>query len=155
MSAKGFVVAEQGHLAQMIIPQDLSAALTSDVINMSDWGHATIFVHGGAGSALIVTVSDADSFASSGATMVFRYAQEDTAGGDVLDAALAWATTAGVAIGTDTGVFLVIEVDADELRDGYPYLMINLSAAGTKLISAVAVLSGGRYQRSLTDSVIA
>ncbi len=150
---KGFVIAEQGHVVQMIIPADVTAAVTSEVMNMENWGHATILVHGGAGSALTITVSDADSFAASGATMVFRYAIELTAAGDTATE-LAWATTAGVALGTATGDYLIIEVDADELGDGFNYLMINASAAGTKILGAMAVLSGGRFQKNITDTVI-
>jgi len=153
--SKGFVVAEQGHIVQMIIPASFSAATTSDVLNMENWSHASIIVHGGAGSSSTITVSDANSFASSGATMVFRYQQETTAGGDTATAALAWATTAGVALGTATGVYINIEIDADELRDGYNYLMINATDPGTsKLIGAVAVLSGGRYQKDITATTI-
>ena len=155
MSAKGIVIAEQGHIAQMIIPQTVTSPATSEVINMGEWGHATILVHGGAGSALTITVSDASSFAAAGASrIVYRYAKEDTAAGDVLDAALAWAGTAGVAIGSGTGVYMVIEIDADELRDGFPYLQINLGAASSKIISAAAILSGGRFQKDITSTVI-
>ena len=154
--SKGFVVAEQGHVVQMMIPVDVTAAATSDVINMENWAHASIIVSGGAGSSSTITVSDANAFTSSGATMVFRYQQEQTAAGDTMEAALAWATTAGVGIGTATGVLFVIEIDADELRDGYPMLMINATDPGAgKVISAVAILSGGRYQKDITATVIA
>ncbi len=155
MGAHGITIAEQCHIVQMIIPQTASTALTSEVFSMKNWAHATVIVHGGAGSSLTVTVSDANSFASSGASMVFNYAVEATASGDTQDAALQAATTAGVAIGTATGTYLVIEVDNTELRDGYPYLMINLSDPGTsKIVSAIAILSGGRYMKDITATAI-
>ncbi len=155
-SSKGFTIAEQGHIVQMIIPQTASAALTSEVFSMENWGHATIIVHGGAGSSLTVTVSEADNFTPSNqATIVFNYAVEATASGDTQDAALQAATTAGVAIGTATGTYLVIEIDGDELNDGFPNLIINLSDPGTsKIVSAIAILSGGRYQKDITATAI-
>ncbi|KKN00565.1 hypothetical protein LCGC14_1136520 [marine sediment metagenome] len=154
-SSKGFTIAEQGHVVQLIAPQSASTALTSEVFSMENWGHATIIVHGGAGSSLTVTVSEADNFTPSNqATIVFNYAQEATAAGDTLTA-LAAATTAGIAIGTATGTYLVIEIDGDELNDGFPNLIINLSDPGTaKIVSAIAILSGGRYQKDITATAI-
>ena len=147
-----FVTTEQGHLVSLIDPVSISAAATSDVFSMENWAHATIIVQGGAGSACTVTVSEADNFTpTTAATKTFMYAVEATAGGDVLDAALQAATTAGVSIGTATGTLLVIEIDNDELSDGYPCVQINVTDPGTsKVISAIAVLSGGRYQKDIT-----
>jgi hypothetical protein len=147
-----FVVAEQGHIVQLIDPQSQSAALTSEIFTMENWAHATILVFGGAGSATTVTVSECDNFTpTTAATKTFMYAVEATAGGDVLDAALQAAATTGVSIGTATGTILCIEIDNDELTDGYPCVQINMSDPGTsKLVSAVAILSGGRYQKDIT-----
>jgi len=152
-----FVVAEQGHVVTLLAPQSQTAALTSDVFSMENWSHATIIVLGGAGSACTVTVSECDNFTpSNAATKVFNYAVEATALGDVLDAALQAATTAGVGIGTATGTIMVIEIDSDELSDGYPCVQINVTDPGTsKLISAHAILSGGRYQKDITATAIA
>jgi len=151
-----FVVAEQGHVVTLFTPQTQTAALTSEVFSMENWGHATIIVLGGAGSAPTVTVRECDNFTpSNSATKTFMYATEATASGDVLDAALAAATTAGVSIGTATGTIFVIEIDNDELSDGYPCVQINLSAVGSKVVSAVAVLSGGRFMEDITSTVIA
>ena len=151
-----FVVAEQGHVVQLLAPQSQTAALTSDVFSMENWAHATIIVLGGAGSACTVTVSECDNFTpDNAATKIFNYAQEATAAGDVLDAALAAATTAGISIGTATGTILVIEIDNDELSDGYPCVQINVSDPGTsKMISAFAILSGARYAEDITATVI-
>ena len=151
-----FVVAEQGHVVQLLAPQSQTAALTSDVFSMENWAHASIIVLGGAGSACTVTVSEADNFTpDNAATKTFNYAVEATAAGDVLDAALQAATTAGVGIGTATGTILVIEIDNDELSDGYPCVQINVSDPGTsKLISAHALLSGARYAEDITSTVI-
>ena len=152
-----FVVAEQGHVVQLLAPQSQTAALTSEVFSMENWAHATIIVLGGAGSACTVTVSECDNFTpSNAATKTFLYAVEATAAGDVLDAALATSATSGTSIGTATGTIMVIEIDADELSDGYPCVQVNFSDPGTsKLISAHAILSGARYAEDITATAIA
>lgn len=152
--SKGFVVAEQGHVVQMISPQDFSAAGTSDTILMENWGHVTFICNFGVGSATTISVGECTSFAGSDRTAVtFRYALEATAAGDVLDAALAWSSTVTI---TSAGVsFAVIEIDADELTDGYPYLQVNIAdPGGSKLAGIMAILSGGRYQEDITATVI-
>ena len=153
--SKGFVAAEQGHVVQMLASQSFAAAGTSDTILMENWAHASIICEFGAGSGTTISVGECTSFAGSDRTAVtFRFAQEATANGDVLDAALAWAST--VTIGAGTAAFAVIEIDGDELTDGYPYLQVNIADPGTaKLASVIAVLSGGRYQEDITATVIA
>ena len=153
-SSKGFTIVEQGHVVQLIGPASAVSALTSEAFLMENWGHASIIVQTGVGSATTITVFDSASDSASGASMIFNYAQEDTAGGDVLDAALAAATTAGVEMGTGTDLFMVIEIDADELRDGFPWILIRATSTTANYISAVAVLSGGRYQKDITATVI-
>ena len=153
--SKGFVVAEQGHIVTLFDPQDVSAAATSDTFTMKNWGHASLILQFGAGSGCTITLGECTSFAGSDRTAVtdFRYAVEGTHAGDVLDAALAEASAVTIAAGT--GCTALIEIDADQLTDGYPYLQVNVSDPGTsKLASGVAILSGGRYQEDITATVI-
>ena len=159
--SKGFVVSEEGHVVLLLQPQGTTTtvALTSDTFCMKNWAHATILVAGGAGTGqTAVTVGECTAFTGSDRTAVtFRYAVEATANGDVLDAALAWASTFSLSAGS-TGVYGVIELDADELSDGYQYVQVNFganAAATPKDIAAFAVLSGGRYQEDITATVIA
>lgn len=154
-SSKGFTAVEQGHVVNMLDAVSAGTALTSSSILMENWGHASIIVSHGIGSATSITVYDAESASASGASMVFNYAKEDTAAGDTMEAALQAATTGGTNIGGNAGAFLVIEIDADELRDGYPWILIRAATVTSNLISAVAVLSGGRYQKDITATAIA
>ena len=154
-SSKGFTIAEQGHIVNILPPASAVTALTSDSFLMENWGHASIIVQTGAGSVSTITVFDSASAAASGASMIFNYAQETTASGDTLDAALQAATTAGVAMPTADNVFMVIEINSDQLRDGYPWILIRASATTANYISAVAILSGGRYQKDITATAIA
>ncbi len=156
--SKGFVVAEQGHIVQLIAPVNVTAALTSDTISMENWGHVSIIVGLGIGSATSITVGECTSFAGSGRTAItFRYAQEATGGGDVLDAALAWASAITIAgSAAHVGGFAVIEIDGDELSDGFNFLQVNVSDPGAGKLGAVyAVMSGGRFQKDITATVIA
>ena len=155
MARKGFVVAEEGHVVQLLTPQDLSAATSSEVFSMANWQHASIICLRGAGSASTIQVEECDDFTpTNAATMTFKYAYERTAAGDTLTA-LATATTAGIAHTTSTGELLVIEIDADELSDGYECVRIKCSAVGTSLSGWVAILSGGRFQEDITATAIA
>lgn len=157
---KGFVAVEQGHVVLVLQPQGTTttAALSGACFDMSSWGHATILVAGGKGTAVTaVTVKECTAATGSGATAItYRYAKEDTAAGDTLDAALAWASTLSLSAGS-TGVYAVIEVDADELADGYNWVRVDFSAntAGApKDLACFAVLSGGRYQEDITATVL-
>ena len=159
--SKGFVVSEEGHVVLLLQPQGtcVTVALTSDTFCMKNWAHATILVAGGAGTGqTAVTVGECTAFTGSDRTAVtFRYAEEATANGDVLDAALAWASSFTLSAGS-TGVFGVIEIDGDELTDGYQYVQVNFSAGTTAIpkdLCAFAVLSGGRDQEDITATVIA
>ena len=157
---KGFVAAENGHVILLLQPQGttVTVALTSDTFSMENWAHATILVAGGAGTGpTAVTVGECTGFGGTGRTAVtFRYAAEATAGGDVLDAALAWASAFTLSAGS-TGVYAVIEIDADELSDGYQFIQVNFSAGTTAIpkdLCAFGVLSGGRYAEDITASAI-
>jgi hypothetical protein len=151
--SKGFVVAEQGHivLAQPPTGTGASGALSGAVFNMKNWAHASIIGMGGPGSAArIVTLKNVSSTAGSDATAItFRYAREDTTNGDTLDAALAWASSVTLAATANT--IVAIELDADELADGKPYVHVQVSHRDC---AVVAVLSGGRYQEDITATVL-
>ncbi len=152
-SSKGFTIVEQGHVVNILPPASAVTALTSDSFLMENWGHASIIIQTGAGSVCTITVFDSASAAASGASMIFNYAQETADSGDTL-AALAAATTAGVAMPGADNTMMVIEIDADELRDGYPWILIRADATTANYINAVAILSGGRYQKDITATAI-
>jgi len=153
---KGFTIVEQGHLVQLFSPQTASTALTSDTISMEGWAHLSAILEFGSGSGCVITMGECTSFAGSGRTAVtdFLYAYGASLTDDTMTAALALASS--ITIAATTGATVVIELDADKLSDGYQFVQVNLSDPGTsKLVSGVAVLSGGRYQEDITATVIA
>ena len=150
----GTTLAESGHFVQLFAAADQTTAASSEVFSMRDWAHCSILINKGAGSACTIQVENCTSFAGAGAaTMTFGYYLEGTAAGDTL-AARVEATTGGVAIDADTNTMLIIEVDAEALPDGSPYLRIKHTANTASLWSANAILTGGRYQRDSTATAI-
>ena len=154
--ARGFNVAEQGHVVSLFSPVSHSTAASSEVFSMEGWAHCTIILHKGVGSASTIVLEECSAFAGTGHRTFtpYKYAQEATASGDTLDAAMAAGTTAGVAIPTGTNTFLIFEVDADALSDGYQYLRIKHNACSASIWGAVAILTGGRYQEDITATAI-
>lgn len=132
MGRQGKTLVEEGHIVQMLAPVDITVATSSKVIFMGDWSHVTFICLKGAGDDnATIRVEECTGFGGTAAsTIVFDYAQCLTAGCDVLSALTA-ATTAGVAIGTSTGTTLAIEIDADELTDGYAYLRLKCADPGS------------------------
>ena len=150
----GFYLPEDGHVVMLFNPADVAAAASSEVFSMENYNHVDILVHKGAGSACTIQLEETDDFTpTNAATITFDYCLESTAAGDTLSAK-ATATTAGVALGTGTGVMLVISLDSSRLSDGYENVRIKNSAVGTCLLSAVAILSSPRYGKSESVTAI-
>lgn len=146
---------EQGHLVTMLTPQDVAAATSSEVISMENYGHVSFICMKGAGSACTIQVEECTGFGGTGAaTKTFYYCAAATAADDVMDAALAAATTAGVATSTSTGSLIAIEIDAAELTDGYQYVRLKCDALGTGLLAWLGILSQPRYGSSITPTAI-
>lgn len=153
----GFTIPEQGHVVNIIPPVDINgAAKTSDYFSLKNYAHVDIILTlGVTGAASTVTVEESDDNTGNDTTAIaFDYYAEATAAGDTL-ADRASATTAGFATSTNDNVTYVISIDAEDLSDGYPYLVLKMSdpSAGT-LVSAVAVLSGARYAQENTPTAI-
>jgi len=154
---KGWNLAEKGHVVNIIPPVDINAAApTSDYFSLKNYDHASIVLTlGVTGAASTVTLEESDDNAGSNTTAIaFSYYAETTAVGDTLGVRTA-ATTAGFATSTNDSITYVIEVDASQLTDGYPYLVLKLSdPSAATLVSAVAILSGARYAEETTQTAI-
>jgi len=159
MSAQGFSIGEgQGKMILGVTPKDIDAgAQTSDAWSMADWTHASIIISlGVTGAASTVTVKESTDASGSGATAIgFSYYAEETAGGDTTGARTT-VSASGFATSTNDGVYYVIELDATELSDGYPWVTVHLSDPGAATFACVnVVLSGGRYQEVQSLTAIA
>ena len=148
--ARQFSIGEgEGHFVLGGAPVDIDAgAQTSDAFSMENWSHATIIIAlGVTGAASTVTVKENTAADGSGATAIaFNYYGEATAAGDTLGARTS-ASASGFATATTDGIFYVIELSAEELSDGYPWVTVHMSDPGAATFASInVVLSGGRYQ---------
>ena len=143
------VLAEQGHIINILSPADISAGVSSRVFSMRNASHATIIVTCGATNADAgnITIEECDNITPSNDTAIgFAYYAETTDGGDTLGARTV-ATTAGIDVSPNDNTTYVIEIDAEELSEGYPNLILKWSACGgATLGQAFVVLSGYAYQ---------
>jgi len=155
---KGFNLAEGGHVVNITPPIDINGTgATSDYFSLENYSHVDIIVQlGVTGAATTITVEESDDLSGSNTTAIaFGYYAETTAAGDTLGALTA-ATSSGITGSTNDGVFYVISIDADQLTDGYPCLVVKASdPSAATLYSAVAILSGSRYAQAVTPTAIA
>jgi hypothetical protein len=156
MSAKGFYIAEEGHVVNILPPQDVAAGVSSDVFSMKGYAHATIIVQCGSTNADAgnVTIEECDDFTPTNDTAIsFNSYAETTAAGDTLGAK---SYAASIDVSANDNIMYVIEIDAQQLSDGYPNLILKWSACGGATIgSAVAILSGARYASPESATAIA
>jgi hypothetical protein len=159
---KGCYVAQCGHPVNILTPQDVSGAVSSDVFSMGKYAHATIIVQAGSTNADAgnITVEACDNFTPTTHTEVgFDYYAETTAEGDTLSGITTVATAdaaTGIDVSGNDSIMYVIELDASQLPDGKPNVRISWSACGGATYgSAVAILSGSRYASDQSATAIA
>ena len=154
---KGINLAEQGHVVSVIPPIDLNGgATTGDRFSMANAAKAQIFLtYGVTGAATTVTVEECDDASGSNVTAIaFDVYKEETALGDTLGDRTA-VTSSGFTTSTNNGIIYVIDIDAAQLTDGRSYIGLKISDPGSgTLASAVAILSGWRYQEENTGTAI-
>lgn len=155
----GFNIAEQGHVVNILPPQSITAAVTSDVWSMKNYSKCTIIVTAGATNADAgnITLVECDDFVPTNTTAIdFSYYAEETAGGDTLGARTAAVAATGIDVSGNDNITYVIEIDANQLADGRPNLQLKWSIpGGATLVSAVAILSGAKYGGTLSGTAIA
>lgn len=141
----GFNIAEQGKLVVGVAPVDIGgAAKTSDYFSLENYSHASIIIACGAiTNAATITIEESDDNAGSSTTAIaFNYYAISATGvtGDRTAA-----TTAGFSTGTANNLAWVVEIDAADLTDGKPYLVVKATNAAANLLTVLPVLSGARY----------
>lgn len=155
---KGITIAEQCHVVNILPPQDVDTGKTSDVFSLQDYAHATIIVTAGSTNADAgnITIEECDDFTPTNDTAIdFYYYEETTAGGDTLSERKKAEAATGIDVSGNDNITYVIEIDASQLSEGYPNLVLKWSdPGGATLGSAVAILSGARYQGADTPTAI-
>lgn len=154
----GFIPSEAGHIVNLVPPIDITGGVTGDVFSMRRYTHATIIVQVGVSAAAFtkIIINECNTFAAGGAAAIAHYIyKEETALGDTLGARTAVAA-AGTTPSANDNIFYVIELDHDELTEGFPYVQLSLTNGANSVIgSAVAILSGPRYaeEQSATEII--
>jgi hypothetical protein len=150
MSAKGFFAAQDGHIVSVLSPQNISGGVTGQLFNMESYHHASIIIQLGAQAAAAIKIllnACTDSSGDGATAQPFRIFTQETAGtaNDVLSTKQS-VLAAGYTPSGNANIFYVIEIDADELPAGSPFVQLQITnGANVDYASAVAVLSGGRY----------
>jgi|SRR5579863_8647184 len=159
MSAKGIYVAQECHVVNLIPPVSLSATTTSNKFNMKGWRHATIILQlGVVGAEPVVTLNSSDNGSPEHTTALpFNLHKGETAynatGGDVLSGRNA-ETSAGFTPASTNNIYEVIELDSDTLPAGQDFVELVLTSPTTCLVSAVVILSGGRFDHDQSETVL-
>lgn len=155
---KGIVLAEQAHIVNILPAVDITGGAAGDRFHMGKFGHATIIISVGVSAAAWtkIIVNSCSAATSGTVTAIpFRLAKEETANGDTLSA-FEEVAAAGYTPSANNGILYVIELDASELIDGQPWVELSLTNGSNSVIaSAVAVLTGARYQGSQNATAIA
>lgn len=157
MGAKGITIAEECHVVNALAPIDIGGgAKVSDYFSLGKYSHASIIITCGiVGNTAQITVEESDDKDGSSTSAIdFKFAQELTAAGDTLGALAFVGGTGGIATGTNNGTIHVIEIDASQLSDGFPYLVVKMTGAAANLTSCLVVLSGNRYAEDGTPTAI-
>jgi hypothetical protein len=163
MGAKGIYVSQECHVVNLIPPASQSSTKTTAVFNMKGWRHASIILQiGSAGTPPVVTLQQSDNGSPANTTAVpFNLHKCEVSAGsansDVLSGRNA-ETSAGFTPAATNNEFYVIEIDADTLGVNYAddenYLQLVLTSPTSCFVSAVAILSGGRYEHDQSETVL-
>lgn len=146
------LLSQEGHIIPILPPQDYDTGVSSDIFSMKDCSHVTIIVTFGTtnSDAGNITVNESDDLSGSNTDAIgFKYAAETTDSGDSLGAltTVAYADAdSGIDVSANDNTTYVIELDAEDLSEGYNNVFISISdPGGSGYASAIAILTGLRY----------
>lgn len=163
MSAKGFVLAEEGHLVQLFEPLDHTAGGSSLVVRMENYNHASIVISFGTSprAAGVITIESCDTMVPGTATeIIFSHysciVDFEGALGDVLGARTTVAAATGLIPTVVANTMHVIELDAEQLVEGDIGFRVTMAApSAASVLSIIAILSGARQKLPQSGTVIA
>ena len=146
-------------MVQVIAPVDITGGKTGQAFSMKHYRHASIYLMIGVSAAAFTKILVNQCTDHTGANPVaipFNIYTQEVAGAsnDVLSARTPVAA-AGYTPSANSGIFYVIELDAEELADGSSYVQVQLTNGVNSVIAAcLAVLSGARdeYAQSATET---
>jgi len=145
------------HIIPLLHAVSSGTAPTIDIFGMEEYNHALIIIDIGATDGTMkVTVEECTVAAGTSNTdIAFNYRQMTTT--DTWGALTAGVSGTGFTVGaTEDDSLHAIEIDADELTDGYPYVKLTFGtpSGSATLMSAIAILSEPRYMKDVPVSAI-
>ncbi len=153
----GFYSAQAGHWVPLIGPVDETGGKTSAAFSLGMYAHASILVVIGVSAAApgAVTLNACSNAAGAGATLIpFNVFKCEAANSDVLGAKVA-CTTAGFTPPATDNIFYIIEIDAQQLPQGLPYLqLVEADTTNSVINAAFALLSGPRQASDQSATVL-
>jgi hypothetical protein len=144
----GYYSAQAGHWAQLLAPVDETGGKTSAAFSMATYAHASIVLGIGVSAAApgaVTLQACADASGTSATAIAFDVFKCEVAASDVLGARTP-VTTAGFTPPATDNIFYVIEIDAQKLPQGLPYLRVVEADATNSVINAIFVLLSGARQ---------
>lgn len=145
------------HPIPVLSPQDEGTSSDeTDVVGLQEYNHVTFLVHTGTlAGTCDMTVEECTANDGSDASAIgFNYREMETVDtwGDLTSVDSGGLT---IAADDDDQVF-AIEIDADELSDGYPYVRVALGApsTGSNYYSVMALMSEPRYMKDVPVSAV-
>lgn len=152
--SRGLVIAEEGHVVNLIPAINITGGKTGDVFSMAKFRRASIIISVGVSAAAFtkIIVNACSNAAGDNAEAIpYSLYSEETAAGDTLGAREA-VLAAGKTPSANDGIMYVIELDAMQLPDGKPWVQLSLTNGTNSVIaSAIAILSGQRYTGAAID----
>ena len=151
MGARGFNVADEGHVVQLLAAENVSGGVSSQIFSMRGAAKCNILVGFGAESAaegLMQLFAATDNTGATKVAIPYDLYKQETSGlnNDVLSGRVAVPATGYQLPGT-AFTFYVLHIQADQLPQGYPELQLVIAdGTNTDYAAAFAVLSGVRFQ---------
>ena len=146
------------HIVPIIHPVDTTtSAPTCDIVGMQKYNHLTFILQTGTNSkGFAITVEECSTAAGGSNVALSDFNYREMATTDTWGALTASSGTLTVADADDNHVF-AIEIDADELTAGKPFvsLVCAAPASGNNFVSAIAILSEPRYAQDVPVTAIA
>jgi hypothetical protein len=146
---KGLEIGTAGAVSIAIAPKDITGGSVGDRHNLAMHRVCTFILSIGASAAAptgVTVKSYAAASGGSGTDLPFWLQKAETAGSDVFGERAYVEATGFAPSGNDT-IMYVLTVDSDFLPDGDSFVELNIAApASAILASAIAILSGSRYQ---------
>lgn len=154
----GQYLAQSGHIAPLVYPIDETGGKTATPFSMAKYAHATIIIMIGVSAAApgAITLSACSDVGGDGATAIaFNVFKGETTNSDVLGARTA-VTSAGFTPPATDKIFYVIELDAQQLPQGLPYVqLVEADATNSVIDAAVVILTGSRQAADQSPTVLA